>query len=407
MAEPAPIYLDHAASTPCDPRVVEAMLPYFSTHYGNPHSRSHAFGREAAAAVEAAREEAAALIAGHPADIVFTAGASESNNLAIKGAARAAERAAPGRPGRGHIVTTAIEHPAVGNPVRRLERDGFDVTFVAPPADGVVTAACIAGALRDDTILVSAIWANNEIGTLAEVPAIGRLCRERGILFHTDATQMIGMMPVDVDADGIDLLSLSGHKICGPKGAGALYARSRDPVVALEPLIEGGGHERGLRAGTLNVPGIVGLGAACGICRREMTEEAARVGGLRDRLEGALLARIAGTRINGDPERRAPHIASVCFGGLASIPFIRHVRGVACSSGAAVSTGSIRPSAVLTAIGVAPELAVTVLRLSLGRSTTEGDVDRAVDRIAEAAERAAGGVAGDSSSVSLMDADPG
>jgi len=262
-----PIYMDHAATTPCDPRVVEAMLPYFTEKFGNAASRNHRFGWEAEEACDKAREQAAALIGAGDKEIIWTSGSTESNNLAVKGAARMYARAGDGQTGRGHIITAQHEHKAVLDPCKRLQREGFDLTFLEPPADGVITAKAVEAAIRPDTILVSIMWANNEIGTISEVPEIGKLCHDREIIFHTDATQWVGKMPTDVERDHIDLLSWSGHKIYGPKGVGALYVRRRKPRVRLEAIMDGGGHERGMRSGTLNVTGIVGFGAACELCR--------------------------------------------------------------------------------------------------------------------------------------------
>ncbi|MHC5113794.1 MAG: cysteine desulfurase family protein [Planctomycetota bacterium] len=373
------IYLDHAASTPCDPRVVDAMMPYFTKHAANPSSVAHEPGRTAREAVETARGQVAALLGAQPEEIVFTAGASESDNLAVKGAARAA--------GSGHVVTTSFEHAAVLKPCRRLEQEGFDVTYVEPGADGVVCADEVAAALRDDTVLVSIIWANNEIGTLSEVPEIARLCRERGILVHTDATQYVGHAAVDVGTLPIDMLSLSGHKINGPKGVGALYVRGGASAIALQPIVEGGAHEWNLRAGTYNTPGIVGLGAAAALCRAEMADDAARLTDLRRRLEDGLIDRIGDVLVNGDRERRAPHVTNVSFPSAAGMRVIDAVEGVACSTGCAISSGSVATSHVLRSIGVSDELAITSLRLSLGRTTTADEIDLAVERIAAAVQQ--------------------
>ena len=379
MTRRPPIYLDNAASTPCDPRVVEAMTPFFTTSFGNPACR-HGWGTEAAEAVESARADAANLIGAAPGEIIWTAGATESNNLAIKGVARAA----PG--GHCHIVTSAIEHKAVLQPCTRMQAEGFEVTFVAPEHDGVITAEQVAAALRDDTLLVSIIAVNNEIGTVSEVREIGALCRDRGVLFHTDATQMVGLLPVDVRRDHIDLLSFSGHKISGPKGVGALYLRDRDPPIRVQPVIEGGGHERGLRAGTLNVPGIVGLGRACELCASTLADEGPRLVALRRRLEDGLARRLGDLVINGDGLRRAPHITNVCLPSLAGTAVVEHLHDVACSSGSAIGAAGHATSHVLAAIGVTDELAMTSLRLSLGRTTTAEQIDLAVDHLVETVE---------------------
>ncbi|HQR68789.1 MAG TPA: aminotransferase class V-fold PLP-dependent enzyme, partial [Thermoanaerobaculia bacterium] len=279
-----PIYLDYHATTPLDPRVLEAMLPYLTEHFGNAASRTHAFGLRAEAAVTVAREDLAAALSAEPGEIVFTSGATESNNLAILGAARAA------RPRGDHVVTSLLEHRAVLDPCRQLETEGFRVTYVAPDQSGVTGAEAVAAALTDRTVLVSVMAANNEIGTLNPLEPLGRLCRERGILFHTDAAQAFGKVPLAVHALSLDLVSISAHKICGPKGTGALWVRSKGPRVRLEPIVHGGGHEKGLRSGTLNVAGIVGLAAAARIAVREREAETARVGDLRDRLERRLRA---------------------------------------------------------------------------------------------------------------------
>ena len=286
------IYLDNAATTPCDPRVVEAMLPYFTEKFGNAGSRNHRFGWDAEDAIELAREQAAQVIGANAKEVIFTSGSTESNNLAIKGAAEMYARAPKGQTGRGHIVTVAHEHKAVLDPVRRLMREGFDATFITPPPDGVITVDHVREALRPNTILVSVMWANNELGTINEVPQIGRLCHEREIIFHTDATQWVGKMPTAVETDCIDLLSWSGHKIYGPKGVGGLYVRRRKPRVLLESLVDGGGQERGMRSGTQNVTGIVGFGKACEIGLAEMEKDRAHLQPLRDRLERELCARL-------------------------------------------------------------------------------------------------------------------
>ncbi len=385
MIRRPPIYLDNAATTPCDPRVVEAMMPLFTTNFGNPACR-HGWGTLAAEAVESARGHAADLIGAAPGEITWTAGATESNNLAIKGVARAAPGAGAGAGDRRHVVTSAIEHKAVIQPCKRLQAEGFEVTFVAPGPDGVITAELVAAAVRDDTLLVSIIAVNNEIGTVSEVRRIGSLCRDRGVLFHTDATQMVGVLPVDVQRDHIDLLSFSGHKISGPKGVGALYLRDRDPPIAIQPVIEGGGHERGLRAGTLNVPGIVGLGRACELCAAILADEGPRLLALRRRLEDGLARRLDDLVINGDGLRRAPHITSVCLPSLAGTVVVEHVREVACSSGSAIGAAGRTSSHVLAAIGVTDELAMTSLRLSIGRTTTTGQIDLAIDHLVETVE---------------------
>ena len=381
-----PIYMDNAATTRTDPRVVEAMLPYFTEVYGNPGSRNHMYGWESEAAVDTAREQAASLIGAGPKEIIWTSGATESNNLAIKGAAQMYAKAPLGATGRGHIITAIIEHKAVLDPVKRLEREGFDVTWLEPGSDGIITAEMVRAAMRDDTILVTIMWANNEVGTINEVPEIGALCREKGVVFHTDATQWVGKMPTDVERDNIDLLSWSGHKIYGPKGVGALYVRRRKPRVRLQAQMDGGGHERGMRSGTLNVPGIVGMGAACAICAEEMETERERLLGLRRRLETELSSRMDVVAVNGHPERRLPHLTNISFGFVEGESLMMGIKDIACSSGSACTSASLEPSYVLKGLGLGDELAHSSLRLSLGRFSTAEDVDTAIEGIVKAVE---------------------
>jgi cysteine desulfurase len=386
MAPKLPIYLDNAATTRCDPRVVEAMLPYFSEKFGNAASRNHKFGWEGEDAVEHAREQAAALIGANPKEIIFTSGSTESNNLAIKGAAEMYAKAPAGQTGRGHIITAVHEHKAVLDPCKRLQREGFDVTFLEPGADGIITAEMVSGAMRPDTILVTLMWANNEIGTINEIPQIGRLCHEREVILHTDATQWVGKMPTDVERDCVDLMSWSGHKMYGPKGVGALYVRRRKPRVRLEAIIDGGGHERGMRSGTLNVTGIVGFGKACELCKEHMEQERERLVKLRRRLETELSRRIEVTQVNGHAEKRLPHICNIAFGFVEGESLMMGVKDIACSSGSACTSASLEPSYVLKSLGVGDELAHSSLRLSLGRWTTEEEVDFAIEQIVKAVE---------------------
>ncbi len=386
MATPqTPIYLDHAATTPCDPRVVEAMLPYFTQTFGNPGSRNHRFGWDAEAGVDTAREHVARLIGADEKEVIFTSGSTESNNIAIKGGAYMYEKApaGSGRPsgGRGHLISCIIEHKAVLDPCKRLQKEGFDVTFLEPGSDGIVTADMVRAAIRDDTILVTIMWANNEIGTINEVPQIGALCHEKGILFHTDATQWVGKMPVDVNKDNIDLLSLSGHKMYGPKGVGALFVRRRKPRVRLQALVDGGGQERGFRPGTLNVPGIVGLGKAAEIALAEMDNDAQRLLALRQRLEKAVTSQLDTCAINGHPDKRLPHLTNISFGFVEGESLMMAVKEIACSSGSACTSASLEPSYVLKGLGVGDDLAHSSLRLSLGKSTTQEQVDYAAERI--------------------------
>ncbi|MEE2894172.1 MAG: aminotransferase class V-fold PLP-dependent enzyme, partial [Planctomycetota bacterium] len=362
-----PIYMDNASTTRTDPRVVEAMLPFFTEAYGNPGSRNHAYGWEAEAAVDKAREQAATLIGAGPKEIVWTSGATESNNLAIKGAAQMYAKAGPGETGRGHVITAIIEHKAVLDPCKRLEREGFDVTWLEPGPDGIITAEMVREAMRDDTILVTIMWANNEVGTINEIPEIGAACRERGVTFHTDATQWVGKMPTDVEADNIDLMSWSGHKMYGPKGVGALYVRRRRPRVRLQAQMDGGGHERGMRSGTLNVTGIVGFGAACELCGSEMEAERDRLLALRRKLETSLSSRMDVVQVNGHAERRLPHLTNISFGFVEGESLMMGIKQIACSSGSACTSASLEPSYVLKGLGLGDDLAHSSLRLSLGR----------------------------------------
>jgi len=380
------IYMDNASTTRCDPRVVEAMLPYFTEKFGNSSSRNHRFGWEAEEAVDLAREQAARLIGANPKEIIWTSGATESNNLAIKGAARMYAKAPEGQPGRGHIVTAVHEHKAVLDPCKRLQREGFEVTFLEPGPDGIITAAMVEAAMRPDTILVSIMWANNEIGTINEVPQIGKLCHDREVIFHTDATQWVGKMPTDVERDHIDLLSWSGHKIYGPKGVGALYVRRRKPRVRLEALFDGGGHERGMRSGTLDVTGIVGFGKACELCGQEMDAEGARLLELRRRLERELSNRLDVVAVNGHAEKRLPHLTNISFGFVEGESLMMGIKEIACSSGSACTSASLEPSYVLKSLGIGDDLAHSSLRLSLGRWSTAEEVDFAVGKIVAAVE---------------------
>jgi cysteine desulfurase len=374
------IYLDAHATTPVDPRVLDAMLPYLRDRVGNASSVDHAAGRQASDAVDAARRQVAALLGASPKDIVFTSGATEADNLAIKGAVEAARE-------RGdHLVTLATEHRAVLDTCRRLESRGIRVTCLPVGPDGLVDLAALEAALEPRTILVSVMAANNEIGVLQPLAAIGRLTRARGILFHTDAAQACGRIPLDVGAMHLDLVSISGHKIHGPQGVGALYVRTRQPTVRLAPLFDGGGHERGIRPGTLNVPGIVGLGAAAAICAAEMATEAARLAALRDRLLAGLTAAITGVHVNGSLEARLAHNLNVSIDDTDETLASR-LDGLAVSSGSACSTGSIQPSHVLRALGVEAARAHGTLRFGLSRFTTEAEIDQAIAIVRDGVER--------------------
>jgi cysteine desulfurase len=376
-----PIYLDYHATTPLDPRVLEAMLPYLTEHFGNAASRTHAFGLRAEAAVTVAREDLAAALSAEPGEIVFTSGATESNNLAILGAARAA------RPRGDHVVTSLLEHRAVLDPCRQLEKEGFRVTYVAPGRSGVTGAEAVAAALTDRTVLVSVMAANNEIGTLNPLEPLGRLCRKRGILFHTDAAQAFGKVPLAVHELSLDLVSISAHKICGPKGTGALWVRSKNPRVRLEPIVHGGGHEKGLRSGTLNVAGIVGFAAAARIAVREREAETARVGALRDRLEQRLRAGVPDAFVNGGGAERLAGNLNIGFPGVRADGLMMDVRDVAVSAGSACTSAVPEPSHVLRGLGLSAEEAGASIRFGLGRFTTEEEVDAAAERFVAAVRR--------------------
>ena len=382
-----PMYLDHAATTPCDPRVVEAMLPYFTEMFGNPGSRNHSFGWDSENAVTVARQQVADLIGADSKEIIFTSGSTESNNLAIKGAANMYAKKPAGQTGRGHIISVIHEHKAVLDPCKRMEKEGFDVTLLEPPADGIVTRAMIEAALREDTILVTVMWANNEIGTINEIPQIGELCHEKGVIFHTDATQWVGKMPTNVKTDNVDLLSLSAHKIYGPKGAGALYVRRRRPRVRLSALQEGGGQERGYRSGTLNVTGIVGLGKACELCALDMDTERDRLLKLRNKLETTLEGALDVVQVNGHADKRLAHITNISFGFVEGESLMMALKEIAMSSGSACTSASLEPSYVLKALGVGDDLAHSSLRISMGRWTTEEEVDYASEKIIEAVNK--------------------
>ncbi len=373
-----PLYLDYNATTPVDPRALERMLPYFSEHYGNASSKAHAFGWAAAEAVAQAREELAALLGAEPEAILFTSGATEAINTAVKGAAEV--YAPKGR----HVVTVATEHKAVLGACRALERRGFTVTTLPVGPDGRVTPEAVAEAMTDETILVAAMWANNETGVLHPVAEIGAVVRARGALFLCDATQAVGKIPVSVE--NVDLLACSAHKFYGPKGVGALYVRRRRPRVRLAPLLDGGGQEGGLRGSTLNVPGIVGMGAAATLAREALPEEADRLRALRDRMEAAFLEAHPGARINGGDAPRLPQTASVTFPGVRADRLMARLRALALSPGSACSSGSGKPSHVLKALGLSDDDAAATLRFSLGRFTTEAEATFALRAVREALE---------------------
>jgi cysteine desulfurase len=375
-----PIYLDYQSTTPVDPRVLEAMLPWFTEKFGNPGSVTHSYGREAAAAVEQARGQVAALIDAEPREIVFTSGATEANNLALKGAARF------NRDERDHVVTLATEHKCVLESAHALEREGFRATVLPVKPDGLVDLALLEAALTERTAIVSVMAAHNEIGVLQPLAEIGALTRARGILFHTDAAQAVGKVPIDVTAMGIDLLSISGHKVYGPKGVGALYVRRR-PRARLLPLMDGGGQERGLRSGTLPTPLIVGLGEAARLAQQEMAAEAKRLGALRDRFLAGIRAAVPEVRLNGDSLHRLPANLNLTFPGLGALDLMAACPGLALSTGSACTAAEVEPSYVLRALGLSDDLARSSLRIGLGRFTTEADVEFAVDLLGAAVRR--------------------
>ncbi|MGE0145243.1 MAG: IscS subfamily cysteine desulfurase [Planctomycetota bacterium] len=376
-----PIYMDNSATTACDPRVVDRMVPYFHEHFGNAASRNHAYGWQAESAVEVARADVAALIGASEKDIVWTSGSTESNNLAIKGVAEM--YAKKGK----HFVSCVTEHKAVIDPLKHLELQGAEITWLEVDRQGRVDLEALRAAIRDDTVLVSLMAANNETGTVHPIAEIGRICRERGTLFHTDATQAVGRIAIDVEAQNIDLLSLSAHKLYGPKGVGALYVRRRNPRVRLSPQLDGGGHERGMRSGTLNVPGIVGLGLAAKFAREEFESGVARVRMLRDRLENGILARIPDAVVNGDPSHRLPHLCNISFPYVEGESLIMGIKDVAVSSGSACTSASLEPSYVLKSLGLGDELAHSSIRFSLGRFNTEAEVDYVIDLVTREVER--------------------
>lgn len=376
-----PVYLDHNATTPCDPRVVEAMLPYFTEKFGNAASRTHSFGWEGEEAVEYAREQVAKLIGAEPKEIVFTSGATEADNLAIKGVYELYA-------GKGnHIITVATEHKAVLDTCHHIEKMGGEVTYLPVDAQGLISLPELEAAIRPTTILLAIMYANNEIGVVQPIGEISRIARSRGVLFFTDAAQAVGKLPVDVNRDGIDLMALSAHKVYGPKGVGALYVRRKNPRVRLAAQMDGGGHERGMRSGTLNVPGIVGFGKACELCRLEMEEDNRRTAPLRDKLENALLE-LELTYINGSREYRLPQMTNLSFQYVDAEGLITAVnKSIALSSGSACTSASLEPSYVLKALGLDDALAHSSLRIGLGRWTTEEQINHAIEVLKSAVKR--------------------
>jgi cysteine desulfurase len=376
-----PIYMDYHATTPVDPRVLEAMLPYFTEHFGNAASRNHAFGWAAEQAVEQARQQVADLIGANVKEIIFTSGATESNNLAIKGIAEMY------REKGNHIITCVTEHKAVIDTCKKLEKQGARVTYLPVQKDGRISLDDLRAAITDKTILITIMTANNEIGVLQPIADIGAIAKEKGILFHTDAVQAIGKVPFDVTAAKVDLVSLTAHKMYGPKGIGALYVRRRNPRVLLAEQISGGGHERGMRSGTLNVPGIVGLGKAAAIAKAEMAAEGERLRGLRDRLNEGLHRHLDEIYINGSMEHRLPHNLNISFAYVEGESLLMGISDVAVSSGSACTSASLEPSYVLKALGAGDDLAHSSIRFGLGRFTTEDEVDYVIDRLATVVRR--------------------
>ena len=370
-----PVYLDYQASTPVDGRVLDVMLPYLSEKFGNPHSRSHAFGWEAEEAVEVAREQIAAIIGADPKEVIFTSGATESNNLAIKGVAHFYKAR------KDHVITCVTEHKCVLESCRTLEREGFTLTYLPVRRNGLIDLGELSRAFTERTALVSIMAVNNEIGVIQPVAEIGALCRQHGAFFHTDAAQAIGRIDVDVNEMGIDLMSLTAHKVYGPKGIGALYVRRR-PRVRLTPLFDGGGQERGFRSGTLPAPLCVGFGEACRLARLEMADEAKRIGALRDRLYDGITTRLAGVALNGDAMTRIPGNLNLSFGHVDAEALMASLKAVAVSSGSACTSASLEPSFVLKALGVEDRLAHASIRFSLGRFTTEAEIDFVIEEVA-------------------------
>jgi len=375
MSIKLPIYMDYHATTPVDPRVVESMLPYFTEHFGNAASRNHPFGWEAEEAVELGRKQVAELIGANAKEIVFTSGATESDNLAIKGVAEMY------REKGNHIITCVTEHKAVIDTCKRLEKEGYRVTYLPVQKDGLVNLDDLRAAITEKTILITLMAANNEIGVVQPVAEIGAIAKEKGILFHTDAVQAVGKIPFNVNELKVDMASISAHKMYGPKGVGALYVRRRNPRVLLSPLIDGGGHERGMRSGTLNVPGIVGFGKAAELCKVEMASDTARLKGLRDRLNKKLHDGLDEIYINGSMDHRLPHNLNISFAYVEGESLLMGINDVAVSSGSACTSASLEPSYVLKALGAGDDLAHSSIRFGLGRWTTDEEVDYVVNKL--------------------------
>ena len=376
-----PIYLDHNATTPCDPRVVEAMIPYFTNQFGNAASRNHPFGWQAEEAVDYAREQVARLINADPKEIIFTSGATEADNLAIKGVYDM--YASKGN----HIITANTEHKAVLDTCKHLEKIGAEVTYLAVNPEGLIDLAELEAAIKPKTVLIALMYANNEIGVIQPVKEISRIARKHGILFFTDATQAVGKVPIDVNKDGIDLMAFSGHKMYGPKGVGALYVRRKNPRVKVTSQMDGGGHERGMRSGTLNVPGIVGFGKACELCMQEMESDNKRISALRDKLENAL-TKLEESYVNGSKEHRLPHVSNISFKYVEGEGLMMGFnKDIAVSSGSACTSASLEPSYVLKALGLGDDLAHSSLRFGLGRYTTEEQIDYTIEQVSKTVTR--------------------
>ncbi len=369
-----PVYLDNNATTPMDPRVLDAMMPYFTSKFGNAASRNHKFGWEAEEAVDYAREQIAKLIGCTDKEIIFTSGATESNNLALKGVFEMYAQKG------NHFITVTTEHKAILDTCKHIEKMGATVTYITPGTDGLISVEQIEAAITDRTVLISVMYGNNEIGVIQPIQAIGKLARSKGILFHTDATQTVGKIPVNVDEDYIDLMSFSAHKMYGPKGVGALYVRRKNPRVKVTAQMDGGGHERGMRSGTLNVPGIVGLGKACEICMNEMESEAKRLSVLRDKLESSLME-MEETYVNGNVTARLPHVANISFKYVEGEGLMMGIKDLAVSSGSACTSASLEPSYVLKSLGLDDDLAHSSIRFGLGRFTTEEEIDFAINHV--------------------------
>ncbi|MCU1286312.1 MAG: Cysteine desulfurase [Acidobacteriales bacterium] len=376
-----PIYLDNHATTPLDPRVLEAMMPYFTGKFGNAASRNHQFGWEAEAGVETAREQIAKLIGATAKEIIFTSGATESNNLAIKGVAEMYKEKG------NHIITAVTEHKAVLDTCKRLEKYGTRVTYLPVGADGLINLDELRNAITDKTILVTIMAANNEIGVLQPIDEIGAICKEKGIIFHSDAVQALGKVPLDVNKSNISIMSLTGHKLYGPKGVGALYVRRKNPRVQLSAILDGGGHERGMRSGTLNVPGIVGFGKACEIAMQEMPEESKRLKSLRDRLMNKLLGNLDETHVNGTMERHLPGNLNISFVYVEGESLLMGVNDIAVSSGSACTSATLEPSYVLKALGLGDDVAHSSIRFGIGRFNTEAEIDYVADRFIDTVKK--------------------